>query len=99
MEVIIFLLNYFIIRQTKIINRAGKNWAHFYKIKDTENQNFQKFSLVKVGLLVKSNILKRKFFRERFDQLLTEKNDLESQNLEMFDEVAHNFGNSDNAMI
>jgi hypothetical protein len=32
---------------------------------------------------------------ERFDQFLTQKNDFESQNFEMFDEVVHNFGKSD----
>jgi hypothetical protein len=35
------------------------------------------------------------FFFERFDKFLTQKNDFESTNVEMFEEVAHNFGKSD----
>ena len=32
----------------------------------------------------------------RLDQFLTQKNDFESTNFEMFEEVVHNFGKSDN---
>ena len=32
---------------------------------------------------------------ERFNQFLTQKNDLESTKFEMFEEVVHNFGKSD----
>ena len=39
------------------------------------------------------------FFSERFDQFLTQKNDFESTNFEMFEEVVHNFGKSDDDMI
>ena len=39
------------------------------------------------------------FFLERFDQFLTQKNDFESMNFEMFEEVVHNFGKSDDDMI
>ena len=35
------------------------------------------------------------FFFERFDQFLTQKNKFESTNFEMFEEVVHNFGKSD----
>ena len=37
---------------TKITRGANKNWAHFYKKKYFVNENFQKFTLIKVGLLV-----------------------------------------------
>ena len=40
-----------------------------------------------------------KFFLERFDQFLTQKNDFKSRNFEMFKEVVHNFGKSDDGMI
>ena len=33
------------------------------------------------------------------DQFLTQKNDFESMNFEMFKEVVHNFGKSDDDMI
>ena len=39
------------------------------------------------------------FFSERFDQFLTQKNDFESTNFEMFKEFVHNFGKSDDEMI
>ena len=35
----------------------------------------------------------------RFDQFLTQKNDFESMNFDMFDKVVHNFGESDDDMI
>ena len=38
-------------------------------------------------------------FLERFDQFLTQKNDFESKNSEMFKKVVHNFGKSDGDMI
>ena len=50
-EISIFSLNLVIVRLTKIMNRADKNWAQFQKIKYLENQNFQKHFLIKVGLL------------------------------------------------
>ena len=34
-----------------------------------------------------------------FDQFLTQKNDFESTNFDMFEEVVHNFGKSDGDMI
>ena len=53
-----------------------------------------------MGKLVSySNILHRKFFLERFDKFLTLKNDFECTNFEMFEEVVHNFGKSDDDMI
>ena len=51
-EISIFSLNLVIVRLTKIMNRADKNWAQFKKIKYLKNQNFQKDFLMKVGLLV-----------------------------------------------
>jgi hypothetical protein len=47
-----FSLNLVIVRLTKIMNRADKNWAQFWKIKYLKNENFQKDFLIKVGLLV-----------------------------------------------
>ena len=41
----------------------------------------------------------RKNFLERFYQFLTQKNDFECTNFEMFQEVAHNLGKSDDDMI
>ena len=43
------------------------------------------------------NIFQRFFFSERCDQFLTQKK--ESRNFEMFEEVVHNFGKSDDDMI
>ena len=43
----IFSIKHVIVRPTKIMNWADKNWAHFYKIKYLKNQNI----LIKVGLL------------------------------------------------
>ena len=37
--------------------------------------------------------------RERFDQFSTLKNDFENQNFQMFEEVVHNFGKSDDDNI
>ena len=48
---------------------------------------------------INTNILHRNFFLERFDQLLTQKNDFESTNLEMFEDVVHNFEKSGDDMI
>ena len=47
-----FSLNLVIVRLTKIMNRADKNWEQFQKIKYLKNQNCQKHFLIKVGLLV-----------------------------------------------
>jgi hypothetical protein len=47
---------------------------------------------LKVGLLVK-------YFSERFNQFLAQKNDFESTNFEVFKEVGHNFSKSDDGMI
>ena len=41
-EISIFSLYHVIVRVTKIMNRADKNWAHFWKIKYFQNQSFQK---------------------------------------------------------
>ena len=38
-------------------------------------------------------------FLERFDQFLTQKNDFEITNFEMFEEVVHDFGKSDGDII
>ena len=55
-EISIFSLNLVIIRLTKIMNRADKNWAQFQEIKFLKNQNFQKYFSIKVGLLVKYSL-------------------------------------------
>ena len=44
-EISIFSMNHAIVRPTKIMNKADKNWAHFSKIKCLKNQNFQKHFL------------------------------------------------------
>ena len=59
-----------------------------------QNSNFQShFSASKI------NGIFLNFFLERLDQFLTQKNDFESTNFEMFEEVVHNFGKSDDDMI
>ena len=71
-EISIFSLNLVIVRLTKIMNRAYKNWAQFQEIKDLKNQNFPKTYFNKS--LSPSQI----FFSERFNQFLTQKNYFES---------------------
>ena len=66
-EISIFSLNLVIVRLTKIMNRADKNWAQFYKIKYLKNQKFQKHFLIKVGLLVKYSLV---FFRKMFKEVV-----------------------------
>ena len=51
-EIGILSLNNIIGRSTKTMNRADKNWAHFYKTKYFKNQSFQKISTLKVDILV-----------------------------------------------
>ena len=92
-----FSLNNVTVRPIKIMNRADKNWAHFQKVKYFKNPNFQKHSLIKVGLLVQ--YFSKKFSFERFDQFATLKTDFENQNFEMHEEVVHNFGKSDGDII
>ena len=46
-----------------------------------------------------SNILHNRKNLERLDQFSTLKNDFESQNFEMFEEVDHNFGKFDSDII
>ena len=48
-EISIFSLNLVIVRLTKNMNRANKNWAQFQKIKYLKNQNFQKLCPFFVG--------------------------------------------------
>ena len=81
------------------MNRADKNWAHFLKTKYVflKSKFSKTFFLIKVGLLVQ--YISKNFFLERLDQFLTQKNDFESMNFEMFKEVVHNFGKSDDDMI
>ena len=63
-EISIFSLNNVIVRPTKIMNRADKNWAHFQKTKYFKIQSFRKISFIKVDLLVKYSSEKKK--SERF---------------------------------
>ena len=65
LKISIFSLNNVILRLTKIMNRADKNWAHFQEIKYFKNQSFQKISLIKVGLLIKYSAQKKKFGKIR----------------------------------
>ena len=62
-----------------------------------KNQNFQKYFLIKVGVLVKDSLWK--FCVERFDQFFTQKKVLESINFKVFEEVVHDFGRSNDDMI
>ena len=61
-----FLLYNVTVRHTKIMKRADKNWENFYKVKYFKNQKFQKYILLKVGLLFKYS--SKVFLGERFDQ-------------------------------
>ena len=44
LETSIFSPNVYMVRLTKIMNRADKNWAHLYEIKYFKKQSFQKIS-------------------------------------------------------
>ena len=57
----------------------------------SKDQRFQKISFIKVGLLIKC-------FSKNQPILDTEK-DFENQNFEIFDNVVHNFGKSDDINI
>ena len=93
-----FSLNLVIDRLTKIMIRAVKNWAQFQEIKYLKNQNFQKHFFNKSWS--PSQIFLIDFFSsERFDQILTEKNEFESTNFDMFEEVVYNFDKSEDDMI
>ena len=96
-EISIFSINLAIVRLTKIMNRANKNCEQFQEIKYVKNQNFQKIFFDKTWS--PSQVFFIEIFSERFDQFLTEKNDLESTNFDIFEEVVHNFSKSDDDMI
>ena len=64
-EISIYILNSVIIRTTKIMNRADKNWAQFWKTKYFKNQSFQKISFIKVDILVKYSSQRKKFRKIR----------------------------------
>ena len=71
-EISIFSQNLVIVRPTEIMNIADKNWAQFSDIKYLKNQNFQKYFLVKVGLLVEDS--SQKFFFGKIQSIVyTEK--------------------------
>ena len=76
-----------------------KTFFHYYIYISCHPQTYQNYeqSRQKLGTLVV--ILHRNFFLERFNQFLTQKNDFESTNFDMFEEVVHNFGKSDDDMI
>ena len=84
LEISTFSLNNGIIRLTKIINRADKNWAHFKKIKYLKNQNIQKIFLIKVGLLVQYS--SQNFSFGKIQPIFKTEKLVESQNFEMFKE-------------
>ena len=50
-KISIFSLYNVMVRPTKIMNRADKNGAHFWRTKYFKNQSFQKISFLKVDLL------------------------------------------------
>ena len=84
-------MNHAIVRPTKIMNKADKNWAHFLKniiFKNIFNKSWSP-----------RPIFFKDIFLESFQQILTLKNDLENQNFEMFEEIVHNFDKSDNDII
>ena len=73
---------------------------------DKKGHIFRKWKYVfKKSKILKASFTKswspriQRFFLERFNQLLALKNDFENQNFEMFEEVVHNLGKSDNDMI
>ena len=93
----ILSLNNVIIRPTKIMNIADKNWAHFQKTKYFKIQSFRKISFIKVDLLVKYSSEKKN--SEKFGCFLMPENDFGSTNFANFEEVVHNFGRSEDDMI
>ena len=84
LEISAFSLNNVIFSLTKIMNRADKNWTLFYDIKYFINQSFQIISIINIGFLIK---------------YASPKNDFETQNVEIFDKVVHNFGKPDEVII
>ena len=66
-EINIFSLDNVVVRLTKIMNWADKNWAHYLENKVLKSQSIQKISLVKVDLLVKFSSQKKS--SERFRTL------------------------------
>ena len=66
---------------------------HFRKNSILKIKFFEK--KIKFGLLVQYSSP----FLERFEQFSTMKNDFENQNFEMFEQVVHNSGKSDDDII
>ena len=62
-----------------------------------KNQSFEKNSLIEVGLLIKYS--SQNCFFGKIQPNSNKKNDFESTNFEMFEEVVHNSGKSDHDMI
>ena len=58
-EITNFSLNNVTVRPTKVMNRAYKNWAHFQELKYFKDLNFQKYFLLKIGLLVQYSSKKK----------------------------------------
>ena len=91
-EISTFSLNLVIDRLTKIMIRAVKNWAQFQEIKYLKNKIFNKsWSASQIFIII--------FFSKRFNQFLSQKNDFENRNIEVFEKVVHNFGKSYDDMI
>jgi hypothetical protein len=96
-EISIFSINLVIVRP-KLETEPSKIRHNFRKyLEYLKNQKFQKKFSIKVGLLVK--YLHTIFFPERFNQFLTQKHYFESTNFEMFNEVVHKIGKSEDDMI
>ena len=62
-----------------------------------KNQSFQKMLLIKVGPLIKYSSQKIVFGKIR--PILDNEKWLWTQNFEIFDQVVHNFGKSDDVII
>ena len=91
-EPIIFSLYHVIIRPTKVIKAADKNWAHLNQ-KHFKNKKFQKISVIS------SPIFFTEKKSERFLQFSSPKNDIENQNIAIFEKVLKNIGRPDDDMI
>ena len=75
------------------MKRADKNWAHFEKTKVLKKSKFSKRF---INVSWSPNQI---FFTNFFFWKVSMKNDFETQNFEIFDEVVHNFGKPDKVIM
>ena len=75
---------------------ASSGNQHFFT-RYCHRQTYQNYeqSRQKLDTILENSILKIINFLESFDQFLIQKNDFESTNFDMFEEVVHDFGKSD----